>query len=79
MKYIKLFTNRYSLALLGIALLALLCIMATSKWTLAVVAVKAIGFGLAFLYCKLFNKWDREGKVDVINELFNDNDEEVEL
>lgn len=76
MKYLQLITNRYSLALLFIAVLALLCIMSTSKWTLLVIVIKVIGFGLCYLYAILFKKWDKQGKIDVIKELFNDNEEE---
>ena len=74
MKYLKLITNRHCLAITVIGLLALLCIMATSDITLAVVVIKIIGFGLIYLMTRLYNKWDKQGKVGPINELFNDED-----
>lgn len=76
MRYVELFTNRYSLALLAIAVFALLCIMATSEVTAVVILIKFIGFALVYAYARLFKKWDKEGKVDVIKQLFNDNEEE---
>jgi uncharacterized membrane protein len=77
MKYLKLITNKHCLAITAIGLLALLCIMATSEVTLSVIIVKAIGFGLIYLMTRLYKKWDKQGKVAPINELFNDNDEEI--
>ena len=79
MRYAKLLTDKHALALTAIMLLGLACIMATSEVTLMLVAVKAIGFALIYVYCRLFKKWDSEGKVDVIKELFNDNEEEAEV
>lgn len=72
MKYLQLFTNKYSLALLLIAILALLCIMATSEVTILVVLIKVLGFALCYVYSILWKKWDKQGKVDVIKQLFND-------
>lgn len=77
MKYLQLITNKHCLAITAIDLLALLCIMATSEVTLSVIIVKAIGFGLIWITTRLYNKWNKQGKVGPINELFNDNEEEI--
>jgi len=74
MKYLQLITNKHCLAITAIGLLALLCIMATSEVTITVVIVKVIGFALIYLMSRLYDKWDKQGKVNPINELFNDND-----
>lgn len=76
MKYLQLFTNRYSLALLAILILALLCIMSTSELTIAVIIIKVIGFALCYIYSILWKKWDGQGKLDVIKQLFNDKEDE---
>lgn len=72
MKYLQLITNKHCLAITAIGLLALLCVMATSEVTLTVVIVKVIGFALIWLMCRLYDKWNAQGKVDPINDLFTD-------
>ena len=76
MKYIELFTNKYAMALLAIALIALLCVLSSSEWTLGIIISKAVGFALVYVYDRLFKKWDRAGKIDIIKELFNDDHDE---
>ena len=75
-KFNQLITNRYALALVIIAMAALLCIMSSSEWTLGIILSKAIGFALVYVYDRLFKKWDKEGKIDIIKECFNDDHEE---
>jgi membrane protein implicated in regulation of membrane protease activity len=75
-KFNQLITNRYALALVIIAMAALLCIMSSSEWTLGIILSKAIGFALVYVYDRLFKKWDKAGKIDIIKELFNDDHEE---
>lgn len=72
----ELITNRYAIALGIIAMAALLCLVSTSQWTMGIIIVKAIGFGLIYAYVRLFKKWDSEGKVNIIRELFNDDHDE---
>jgi hypothetical protein len=76
MKYLQLFTNKYTLALTAIMMLGLLCIMATSSVTPLVILIKTIGFGLFYAYYRLFKVWSKQGKVDAIKDLFNDNEED---
>lgn len=79
MKYIELFTNKYAMALMAVAAVALLCVLSSSEWTPDIIVSKAVGFALIWAYCRLFRKWDSEGKIDIIKELFNnDHDEDCE-
>lgn len=74
MKYLQLFTNKYSLALLAILILALLCIMSTSEVTVVIILIKLLGFAMCYVYARLFKVWDKAGKIDCIKNLFNDED-----
>jgi len=76
MKYLRLLTNKYALTLTAILMLALLCLMSTSELTIVLVLIKLLGFALCYVYAKLFKHWERQGKVDVIKAVFNDNEEE---
>lgn len=76
MKYLKLITNKYALALAAIAMAALLCILSTSQLTMGILLSKAVGFALIYTYVRLFKKWDKEGKIDIIRECFNDDHKE---
>lgn len=74
MKYLQLFTNKYSLALLAILILALLCLMSTSEVTVVIILIKLLGFAMCYVYARLFKAWDKAGKIDCIKNLFNDED-----
>ena len=76
MKYIELFTNKYAMALMAVAVVALLCVLSSSEWTLRIIVIKVVGFALVYVYDRLFKKWDRAGKIDIIKELFNDDHDE---
>lgn len=78
MKYLKLITNKYSLTLTAIIVLALMCIMSTSELTLCVIIVKCVGFALLYVFSYLFGLWEDQGKIDCIKELFNDDDDDDE-
>lgn len=75
MKYIKLFTDKYALAITALAVIALVCLMATSKWTALIIVMKAIGLGLCWLIARLSNKWSRQGKLQPIKDLFGEPEE----
>lgn len=76
MKYLQLITNKYSLALLVVLLLALLCLMSTSELTLWLIVIKIIGLALAYAFLRLYAKWECDGKIDFIYDLFNDDHDE---
>lgn len=72
MKYLQLFTNKYSLALLLLFIVGFVCIMASSEWTWIIIATKVVGIALLILFSRLFTKWECEGRIDFIYDLFND-------
>ena len=74
MKYLQLITNKHCLAITALGLLALLCVMADSDITSSEIIIKLIGLGLIWLQARLYKKWDHEGKVEPIKQLFNDKD-----
>lgn len=74
MKYLQLFTNKYSLALLALFFVGIACLMASSEWTWIIIVSKVIGLALLILFSRLFTKWECDGRIDFIYDLFNDDE-----
>lgn len=74
MKYLQLFTNKYSLMLLLLFIVGIACLMASSEWTWIIIVSKVIGLALLILFSRLFTKWECDGRIDFIYELFCDED-----
>ena len=74
-KYINLITDKYALSITALAVIALVCLMATSKWTALIVVIKLIGLALCWLIARLSNKWGKAGKLQPIKDLFGDPEE----
>jgi len=75
-KYIKVLSDGHCLALTIILLIGLGCLMATSEWTWLIIAIKAVGFGMLWLYFHLYKRWSTQGKTERISDLFNDIEKE---
>ena len=71
--------NWRALVLTALMLVALLCIMATSEWTILIIIIKVIGFGLCWLVNILWNRWEADGTIDCLVGMFKDIEEEEEL